>query len=152
MKEQGIATGGMDDNVGISVADCWRILGCEEVGRLVVATYGFPSIFPVNFSATGEAIYFLTGAGSKLHAMEMNSSVSFQVDSWDGDAGWSICVKGIAEVLDGETKESVLARARLNPWVQGEHPHLVRVTAQHVAGRRFTFARPAKRYGQMRPR
>ena len=46
-------------------AQCWDLLGANQIGRLAVVVAGRPDIFPVNYVVNEGEIYFRTGEGSK---------------------------------------------------------------------------------------
>ena len=86
--------GGLDE---IDVAECWRLLGTQPVGRVAVIVGQYPLVFPVNYALDGMHIVFRTGVGTKLWAID-RSNVTFEVDELDlaSRSGWSVMVRGAA--------------------------------------------------------
>ena len=132
-----------DNSSPISVIpedSCWGYLASQEVGRLGVSTNDLPEIFPINYYVDGESIIFRSAEGSKMHQMALNQNVVFEVDGWQEDGGWSVMVKGTAEVI---TDEDELARARkapLLPWVPTVKTNFIRILPTiEITGRLFVF-------------
>jgi nitroimidazol reductase NimA-like FMN-containing flavoprotein (pyridoxamine 5'-phosphate oxidase superfamily) len=134
----------------LSVPACWALLAGSEMGRLGVVVDGGPEIYPVNFVVDGEHLAFRTAGGGKLRGLERSPAVCFEVDGVDLDerSGWSVLVKGRAEVVrDAETSRR-LAASELRYWAPGEKAQWVRVAAREVTGRRIF--RPAGPTGGQR--
>jgi uncharacterized protein len=130
------ATGG-----GIDVLDtqtCWQLLAGEEVGRLAVSVHRHPDIFPVNYAVDDQTIVFRTAEGTKLFALFANSSVAFEVDSYDAVSGtaWSVVIKGRAAEIPMQDLSDNLAFP-LFPWTATPKPRFVRVVPEEITGRRF---------------
>ena len=119
---------------------CWGYLASQEVGRLGVSSNNVPEIFPINYYVDGESVIFRTAEGSKMDQLSVNQNVVFEVDGWHEDGGWSIILKGTAEVI---TDEDELARARkapLLPWVPTVKSIFVRIIPTvEISGRHFIF-------------
>ena len=86
--------GGLDE---IDVAECWRLLATQPVGRVAVIVGQYPLVFPVNYALDGMHVVFRTGVGTKLWGID-RSNVTFEVDELDlaGRSGWSVMVRGAA--------------------------------------------------------
>jgi nitroimidazol reductase NimA-like FMN-containing flavoprotein (pyridoxamine 5'-phosphate oxidase superfamily) len=124
----------------LSVDESWNLLSSVTLGRLVTCVEGYPEIFPVNFVVQRETVLFRTAEfASKLFTVVMNAQVAFEADDHNVAEGWSVIVKGIAQVLNtsGEIEEA--QRAQLLPWTAGEKPRYVRVFPSEITGRRFRF-------------
>jgi nitroimidazol reductase NimA-like FMN-containing flavoprotein (pyridoxamine 5'-phosphate oxidase superfamily) len=125
----------------ISRDECLVLLADACVGRLAFSANGFPDVLPVNYVLDGDAIVFATADGSKLAAC-MRGRVAFEVDSTDEGtrSGWSVVVHGEADVVTAAHNPVLLTRLHslpLNPWADGERPHLVRITPNSITGRRI---------------
>ena len=61
---------------------------------------------------------FRTADGTKLGAAMEGSVVAFEVDRYDADwqTGWSVLIKGRAEMVDEGTLQTRLADERLRSW------------------------------------
>jgi hypothetical protein len=122
--------------------ECWRLLGCGEVGRVGVTIAALPVIFPVNYTVIDDMIVFRTSAGSKLAAAAREAVVAFEVDDYERTdrCGWSVLVIGRSEVVHGlEITDRVLA-AGLEPWTGGRRTDLVRITPGFLSGRHLVHA------------
>jgi nitroimidazol reductase NimA-like FMN-containing flavoprotein (pyridoxamine 5'-phosphate oxidase superfamily) len=110
------------------------------LGRVVVSLGAVPAVFPVNYYAEGGAIYFLTGAGTKLTAALRGAVVSFEVDEVDRDSrrGWSVLAVGPATVVEDDTTKGAVLANQLRPWAPGERHVLVRIWPDLVTGRRIS--------------
>ena len=124
----------------LSVEESWSLLSSVTLGRLVTCVEGYPEIFPVNFVVQRRTVLFRTAEfASKLFTVVMNAQVAFEADDHNVAEGWSVIVKGTAQVLNtsGETEEA--QRAQLLPWTAGDKPRYVRVFPSEITGRRFRF-------------
>ncbi|WP_026928155.1 pyridoxamine 5'-phosphate oxidase family protein [Granulicoccus phenolivorans] len=121
-------------------ATAWDLLATQSVGRLATSLEREPDIFPVNFVVDGETLVFRTGTGTKLFELVANSHVAFETDSWvPGKDGWSVVVKGTAEVLEHIADIEAAEKLPLTPWIPTIKTHFVRITPSEVSVRRFTF-------------
>lgn len=126
-------------NEELSVDECWRLLESEEVGRVGFVVDDRVQIFPVNFVAYENSIYFRTtedGAiGSALHGQP----ASFEVDQLDEflQAGWSVLVTGQGRPVDDAGLPSEPWGPKPpEPWANGIRNQFIRVAAEQVTGRR----------------
>lgn len=132
-------------NTGLDVldqAECVRLLGTETVGRLGVVVDNEPQIFPVNFALAGDDIVIRSDQGTKLMAA-LSGPVVFEVDHLDEEtlSGWSVIVHGTAQLSAGAEGHSASQNRTLRPWPEAEHPHLLRIVANKITGRRITTNR-----------
>lgn len=124
----------------LSVDESWNLLSGVTLGRLVTCVERYPEIFPVNFVVQRKTVLFRTAEfASKLFTVVMNARVAFEADDHNVAEGWSVIVKGTAQVLNtrGEIEEA--QRAQLLPWTAGEKSRYVRVFPSEITGRRFRF-------------
>jgi len=124
----------------LSPAACWALVSGSELGRIGVLVDGAPEIYPVNFVVDGEAIAFRTAGGGKLRGLERSPSVCFEVDGVDpGErTGWSVLIKGTAEVVQDAAKARRLAATDLRYWAPGQKASWIRIEADEITGRRIT--------------
>jgi uncharacterized protein len=120
---------------------------CEErlrsqaggVGRLALCTARGPSIYPVNFAVDGHAVLFRTGAYSDLSTFVRNSEVAFEIDAidWGTRRGWSVVVKGRAEVVEDPAEIDRLRELghEPRPWARGLRRTYIRIPWQEITGR-----------------
>lgn len=124
----------------LSAEESWKLLSSAALGRLVTCVEGHPEIFPVNFVVQHKTVLFRTAEfASKLLTVVMNARVAFEADDHNVAEGWSVIVKGIAQVLNTSDEVAQAQRAQLLPWTAGEKPRYVRVFPSEITGRRFRF-------------
>ncbi len=125
--------------------ECMALLRHAHVGRVAVIADGEPLVLPVNFVVDeDDAIVFRTAEGTKFDACLNHARVAFEVDEIDirNHAGWSVLIRGNAQVL---TDPPEIARARqlpLIPWARAPKPHFVRLVPDIVSGRRIPPPQP----------
>lgn len=120
-------------------ATCLELLGTHQVGRLAWATVdGQVHIRPVNYTLVGEDVIVRTKAGAILAAAQANLQMTFEADRLEPgvQAGWSVLVVGAAEDL-GSTAEAADLRDSVHLWARGARPHVLRIRAGEVTGRRL---------------
>jgi hypothetical protein len=69
----------------------------------------------------------------------MSGGVAFEADDYTPSEGWSVIVKGRAQVLSATAEILGAEEAPLLPWTATLKPIYVRVTALEITGRRFKF-------------
>jgi nitroimidazol reductase NimA-like FMN-containing flavoprotein (pyridoxamine 5'-phosphate oxidase superfamily) len=120
-------------------ASCLELLATAQVGRLAwAAVDGHVHIRPVNYTLAGTDVIVRTGMGSILAAALARLPVTFEADELEPalETGWSVVVIGTAEDV-GSTDEAALLRESVHPWACGSRPHVVRIRASEVTGRRL---------------
>jgi nitroimidazol reductase NimA-like FMN-containing flavoprotein (pyridoxamine 5'-phosphate oxidase superfamily) len=125
--------------VPLPAEECWRLLAGAPIGRIGVLTRHEPEIYPVNHIVDRGTIVFRIGPSDALLGLSMHPRVSFEVDGVDPDrrTGWSVLVKGEAEV---HREPDALRRPTVQPvdtWPDGERTRWVRVLPTEVTGRRI---------------
>ena len=125
----------------IPTAECYRLLGTQEIGRVGLIVGRYPLIFPVNFALDGTTLVVRTHAGTILQAAE-HANVTFEVDEIDRRArsGWSVLVRGQAEEVGAGHRAELVARthaAGVEPWAPGEKGHWLRIIPHEISGRRI---------------
>lgn len=124
----------------LSAEASWDLLSSVTLGRLVACIDGSPEIFPVNFVVQDKSVLFRTAEfATKLFAVVMNARVAFEADDHNVVEGWSVIVKGTAQVLNTSAEVEEAERAQLLPWTSGPKRRYVRVHADEISGRRFRF-------------
>jgi nitroimidazol reductase NimA-like FMN-containing flavoprotein (pyridoxamine 5'-phosphate oxidase superfamily) len=124
----------------LSADECWHLLVSMALGRLVTCVDGHPEIFPVNFVVQRRTVLFRTAEfATKLFTVVMNNRVAFETDDHNVSEGWSVIVKGRAQVLNSRTEIQEAERAQLLPWTAGVKSRYVRVLPSEISGRRFRF-------------
>jgi nitroimidazol reductase NimA-like FMN-containing flavoprotein (pyridoxamine 5'-phosphate oxidase superfamily) len=129
----------------LSWDECFKLLKERAVGRLIYRDVLGLAAVPVNFAVAGNAIVFRSEAGSKVRGLQ-ERDIAFQVDQIDtaSHSGWSVLIRGGAEVLEYEVAESRLSEligqidgSPPRPWKNGSHNIWVVITAKAVSGRRL---------------
>ncbi|MFV0494886.1 pyridoxamine 5'-phosphate oxidase family protein [Mycobacterium sp.] len=123
----------------LSPRESWDLLGTAALGRLVTNFSGEPEIFPINYVLQGEAILFRTAEGTKLFTAVASNTVLFEADHHTATEGWSVIVRGRAQLLTSHAEIQQADAAGLYPWVATRKTNYVRVTATNITGRRFAF-------------
>ena len=127
------------DREGLEVLDrreCLRLLGGARLGRIAVTSGALPVVMPVvGYAMDGESIVFETGRGTTLDFGTTGSVVAFEVDETDDftESGWSVLVRGVAEVVLGPQPGS---GPDPEPWAEGVRPVTIRVPVTSISGRR----------------
>ena len=130
------------DHAGLEVLpfeSCLRLLTAVSVGRVGFVADGEVVVLPVNFVMDGKDVVFRTGTGSKLSSAEVGTPVAFEADNYDDitRSGWSILVRGRAEVVEDHAELGRLSRLGLYPWASTlSHPFWIRIRPTSVTGRR----------------
>ena len=125
----------------LDTAECYRLLATQRVGRLGVIIEHYPEVLPVNYALDRSIVVFRSDVGPKLAAAH-HANVTFEVDTYDlhRHCGWSVLVRGLAEIVDSQTDPERSARSLAAdplPWAGGDKPHLVRVIPHGITGRRL---------------
>jgi nitroimidazol reductase NimA-like FMN-containing flavoprotein (pyridoxamine 5'-phosphate oxidase superfamily) len=130
--------------ISLGSDECLRRLGESSLGRLAVIIDGHPEIFPVvyAFDADSASILFPTVEGTKLHGALTWPSVAFEIDALDadGESGWSVVVRGRAELVTDADERARLQSIRTVAWRTEPGVQWVRITAEVVTGRRILAA------------
>ena len=123
----------------LSEDECWSLLSSMSLGRIVTILGGKPEIFPVNFVTQRRTVLFRTAQGTKLFSAVMSGGVAFEADDYTVSEGWSVIVKGRAQVLSATAEILGAEEAPLLPLTATLKPLFVRVIALEITGRRFKF-------------
>jgi nitroimidazol reductase NimA-like FMN-containing flavoprotein (pyridoxamine 5'-phosphate oxidase superfamily) len=129
----------------LSEDECWFLLASRTLGRLGTVVAGQPEIFPVNFVVQRRTVLFRTSDGRKLLSAVMDDRVAFEVDDHDFEEGWSVVVKGRADVMSNSADLEEAERAQLLTWTPNVKQHYVRIAAAEITGRRFRFGTEPER-------
>ena len=124
-------------------AECHRLLGTRQIGRLYLGTGDAPSVFPTDYVLDGRTLQVRSTTRITLAAVH-RADVTFAVDDLDPrtGAGWTVLVRGRAERSTGDPRP-VGQRAHIlpAPRVPDDDAHWLRLTPQTIEGWR-TSARP----------
>ena len=117
---------------------CLRLLESVPVGRVSFSIGGEVVTLPVNHAVDGQEVVFRTDRGSKLSASYRQDLVAFEADDYDPETrtGWSVLIKGRAEVIREDSEIQRLRQLGLHPWITAaEHPHWIRIRPTSITGR-----------------
>lgn len=130
------------DAQGLEVLDreeCLRLLTSVPLGRVVFTDRALPAIQPVNFALDHSDVVICTASGSRLGKALNGSVVAFEADRFDETArdGWSVTVIGQTRPVDDPADIEHLLELTAEPWAPGPHGLFVRISCQHISGRRI---------------
>lgn len=118
---------------------CWGYLDTAQVGRLATSADDRPEIFPINYVVDGPSVVFRTAEGSKLDEIVRNHIVAFESDGWSDAGGWSVVLRGTAEVITGADELARCEKMPLRPWIPTVKETWVRIEPDSITGRTFAF-------------
>lgn len=118
--------------------ECWDRLRSQAYGRLALVDDDGPMIYPINVSVDHGTLVFRTAAGGKLDALGTDERVAFEVDGVDADEGWSVVIRGVAEVIPSTVEAVEAVELGVTPWQGGPKAVFVRITPDAVTGRQFS--------------
>jgi nitroimidazol reductase NimA-like FMN-containing flavoprotein (pyridoxamine 5'-phosphate oxidase superfamily) len=116
------------------------LAGSEPVGRIAFVEAGDIHVFPVNHRMLDGKVAFRTADGTKLGAAIEGSVVAFEIDRYDAhsNTGWSVLIKGRAELLEEGVLQDRLRTTGVQPWrSRVPKPDWVVIRPDTVSGRRL---------------
>jgi nitroimidazol reductase NimA-like FMN-containing flavoprotein (pyridoxamine 5'-phosphate oxidase superfamily) len=125
--------------VVLSFDECLELMASSGVGRLAFLADGEIEVLPVNYTVEGARVAFRTATGTKLDAAIEQAVVAFEVDAFDPRerTGWSVVIKGRAEVVSDEVLLARLERSGLRPYAASvPKPEWVVIHPVVISGRR----------------
>lgn len=141
----GPATAPATDHRGLDVLgfdDCLDRLRRTHLGRIAFVSAGEAVILPVNHALDGDMVVFRTKPGSKMDVAVASGNVAYEIDGYDDTTqrGWSVLVKGTAEMVYEPTEtaryDSLGLRSWADPAATGQW---VRIRPVEVTGREISF-------------
>ncbi|MBU8828123.1 pyridoxamine 5'-phosphate oxidase family protein [Mycolicibacterium goodii] len=123
----------------LSEEESWRLLASVPIGRFVTTIGTRLEIFPVNFAVQDRTVLFRTAEGTKLITAIMSDRVLFEADGHTVTDGWSVILRGTAELLQTAEDIAVAERTHLMSWTSPAKRRYVRITPKEISGRFFTF-------------
>ncbi len=133
----------LDEGQHLEVLDraaCIELLAHHRfVGRLGFVVDDRPSILPVNYIFDNNSVVFCSASGTKLNAVVGGADVAFEVDDSVPlrHSGWSVLVRGHAEVITDPGEVARLRHGPLRPWAKGARANWVRISLDEISGRRI---------------
>jgi hypothetical protein len=121
-------------------AECRARLESRHLGRLGFVDRDGPIILPVNYALVAGTVVFRTHAGAKLDAAVHGAQLAFEIDGFDAldQTGWSVVVRGAAEVVTSEADLAPIRSLPLVSWAPGAKPIYVQIGAAVITGRRIS--------------
>ena len=133
----------LTDSHGLAILtddECETLLRTTTIGRVGFTARGETTILPVNYAFVAGSVLFRSAAGSKLHGALMGQPYSFEIDGWNVDdrTGWSVLIKGVADVVDDHWLTSMYESLGVDPWADAvPRDHWVRIRTVEMTGRRI---------------
>ena len=122
----------------LDLDECRALLRAHRVGRLAYSGPFGPRILPLSYTLADEYLLFRTAPGSDAAREVPQRWVAFEVDDLDERLreGWSVQVRGAAELLPPDAVRMLDGPQTPQPWVPGDRWLLIRVPLSTVTGRR----------------
>jgi hypothetical protein len=129
-------------------AECMDLLRSGTIGRLVYTSrYGLVAL-PFEYKMYEESIVFRTYRAAfteedlRTGIPGAEYQVAVEVDQIDPEAreGWMVLVWGAAHHVDTEAERALMTGLALEPWVEGEPEHFIRVKPNRIGGQRIRQA------------
>lgn len=124
--------------------DCMELLNEASggVGRVAFMEGLHPTVLPVNFVMDGTFVALRTADGTKLDQALRRAAVAFELDRVDEGTrtGWSVLVRGHAEVVEAPADVERLDSLGLRTWsTDAKKTNWVHITPEQVTGRMVTL-------------
>ncbi|MCD1146207.1 pyridoxamine 5'-phosphate oxidase family protein [Kocuria sp. LUK] len=128
-------------------AAVWELLEKHPYGRLATEAAGLVDIFPVNYVAHQNKLYFRTAQGSKLSSLVVNDQVAFEIDEVSPESVVrSVVVHGRARRLETRAEIEAAEELPLKPWAPTLKYNFVVIDVESATGREFTIGEEPERY------
>jgi hypothetical protein len=129
-------------------AECMELLSAARMGRLIYNSRYGPVALPSEYAIHDGSVVFrtyqvtFTEEDLRTGIAHADYQVVVEVDQIDPEAreGWVVLVRGTAHHLDTEAERAPIAGLGLEPWVEGEPGHFIRVDPISVGGQRLRRA------------
>src|SRR4051794_32519268 len=107
--------------------DCWQLLETADIARIAWNGPRGVAMVPVNYTIADGALWFRTSPYA-AHAREAGDQwVAVEVDDLDPvtRSGWSVVLRGTAELVEGEAFPDHVLDLRI--WPQGNRNLFIRI-------------------------
>jgi nitroimidazol reductase NimA-like FMN-containing flavoprotein (pyridoxamine 5'-phosphate oxidase superfamily) len=129
-------------------AECLRLLGTGGLGRLVYNSRYGPMALPVDYKMYEGSVVFRTTQDTftdedlRTGIAHAEYDVAFEIDQIDLAAreGWTVLVRGSAHHVDTEAERTSIIDAGVEPWVEDEPEHVIRIAPARIWGHRIRRA------------
>jgi nitroimidazol reductase NimA-like FMN-containing flavoprotein (pyridoxamine 5'-phosphate oxidase superfamily) len=126
-------------------AECLELLGTEGLGRLVYNSRYGPTALPVEYKVYEGSIAFRTAQDTftdedlRTGIAHAEYHVALEIDQIDLAAreGWTVLVRGAAHHVDTEAERASIVDTGVEPWIEGEPEHFVRINPTRIWGHRI---------------
>jgi uncharacterized protein len=118
--------------------ECMELLAAKSVGRVAYPRDAGARILPVNYILAGDYVVFRTVPDGEIFRHALSSVCAFEVDETDEffEAGWSVVAVGRLELATEEDFARMRSGRLPEPWASGDRWMFVRLSCEHVSGRR----------------
>ncbi len=125
-------------------AECRRLLGTMDIGRLGFTAGAMPAIVPVPFAVHENCLFVPARRGDDLVRSVRGAVVVLEVDSYrdTAGAGWCVTVVGPARVLTERRDVECIDRLHLFPRSEDPDRCFITVQAGRTRGWRAVAAAP----------
>jgi hypothetical protein len=129
-------------------AESMQLLRSERIGRLAYDSRYGPIALPLEYGVLEDSIVFLTYSAFfteedlRTGIARAEYRIHLEVDQINPETreGWMVVVAGPAHHVDDEAERAEIAGVDLEPWIEGEPEHMIRVYPIHVEGQRLRAA------------
>jgi nitroimidazol reductase NimA-like FMN-containing flavoprotein (pyridoxamine 5'-phosphate oxidase superfamily) len=126
-------------------AECLRLLGPGGLGRLVYNSRYGPMALPVDYKMHEGSVAFrtiqdtFTDEDLRTGIADAEYDVALEVDQIDLAAreGWTVLLRGAAHHVETEAERASLMNAGVEPWIEGEPEHFIRIAPTRIWGHRI---------------
>jgi nitroimidazol reductase NimA-like FMN-containing flavoprotein (pyridoxamine 5'-phosphate oxidase superfamily) len=127
-------------------AECLRLLGTGRLGRLVYSSRYGPMALPVEYRLHEGSIVFRTAEDTftdedlRTGIAHAEYDVAFEIDQIDLETrqGWTVLVRGSAHHVDTDAERASIISAGVEPWIEGEPEHVIRINPARLWGHRIS--------------
>jgi nitroimidazol reductase NimA-like FMN-containing flavoprotein (pyridoxamine 5'-phosphate oxidase superfamily) len=128
--------------------ECLRLLGTERLGRLVYSSRYGPMALPVEYKLYEGSVVFCAAKDTyteedlRTGIAHADYDVAFEIDRLDLQTheGWTVLIRGSAHHVDTEAERTSIVDAWVEPWIEGEPEHVIRITPARIWGHRIRRA------------
>ena len=114
--------------------ECLSLLATTKLGRIALSDHALPTILPVVYRVTGDAVEFEASGRLLMTAAQRAHVVCFEADAADftNGTGWSVLITGRLELRAADLV------AADQPWLPRGRGTTLRLPATVISGRSVT--------------
>lgn len=121
----------------LSEQQSWDLLEQARFARLATRDGDDIDITPLNIVTDGERLYFRSAKGAKVLQLQLNPSVTLEIDRATGSEAHSVVVRGTARMLTETEDIERVESLGLRPWLETEKLEFVEIIPTRITGRKF---------------